>query len=161
MVTGRAAHIRACPPIPKARGRASMRTGFSHGEEAPMLYMMLVFQNEQAAKMASRADLEESERIYAEFHSKMRQRGGMEAAVRLRHADTATTVRVRSEKSLITDGPYAETKEQLGGFYFFECDDLDEAIELAGLIPTAESGAIEIRPVYADYTLGDMHSDLE
>jgi hypothetical protein len=121
-----------------------------------MRYMMLVFQNEGEAKAASRVDMEESERIYAGFHAEMRERGGMLAAVRLRHTDTATTVRMRSGQPIITDGPYAETKEQLGGFYIFECDDLDQAIELAGMIPTAESGAIEVRPVYGDYTQGDM-----
>ena len=60
----------------------------------------------------------------------------------------ATTVRVRAGETLSTDGPYAETKEQLGGFYIFECEDLDEAIEIAARIPSAESGYIEIRPVF-------------
>jgi hypothetical protein len=119
-----------------------------------MRYMMLVFQDEGAAKLANQDALEGAERIFNDFHAQMRQRGNMQAAVRLRHTDTATTVRLRSGKLLVTDGPYAETKEQLGGFYIFECTDLDEAIEIAGKIPTAESGAIEVRPVYADYTHG-------
>ena len=60
---------------------------------------------------------------------------------------TATTVRVRGGKTMITDGPFAETKEQLAGFYILDCKDLDEAVELAGRIPDVASGSIEIRPV--------------
>ena len=116
-----------------------------------MRYMMLVFQDEQAAKRATEAELQESEQVFHEFHAQMRARGGMQAAERLRHTDTATTVRVRSGQLLTTDGPYAETKEQLGGAYIFECEDLDEAIEIAAMIPTAQSGAIEVRPIYGDY----------
>jgi hypothetical protein len=61
--------------------------------------------------------------------------------------NTATTVRVRDGKILTTDGPFAETKEQLGGFYLLDCDDLDKAIEIAARIPGARHGSIEIRPV--------------
>jgi hypothetical protein len=60
---------------------------------------------------------------------------------------TATTVRVRDGERLLTDGPYAETKEQLGGFYALECKDLDEALEWASKIPEAKTGSIEVRPV--------------
>ena len=62
----------------------------------------------------------------------------------------ATTVRVRSEETLVTDGPYAEVKEALGGFYVFDCDSLEEALGWAARIPAAEHGAIEVRPVYVD-----------
>ena len=62
-------------------------------------------------------------------------------------SNTATTVRVRNGKTLTTDGPFAETKEQLGGYYLLNCDDLDEAIEIAAKIPGARHGSIEIRPV--------------
>jgi len=61
--------------------------------------------------------------------------------------NTATTVRVRDGKTLTTDGPFAETKEQLGGFYLLNCKDLDEAIEVATKIPAVTDGSIEIRPV--------------
>jgi hypothetical protein len=60
---------------------------------------------------------------------------------------TATTVRVRDGERLLTDGPYAETKEQLGGFYMLECKDLDEALAWAARIPEAKTGAVEVRPV--------------
>ncbi len=61
--------------------------------------------------------------------------------------ETATTVRVRDGKTVTTDGPFAETKEQLGGYYLLECTDLDEAIELASKIPSARWGSIEVRPI--------------
>ena len=62
----------------------------------------------------------------------------------------ATTVRVRDGESLVTDGPYAEVKEALGGYFVFECESMDEAVEYAAKIPGAEHGAIEVRPVYVD-----------
>ena len=65
----------------------------------------------------------------------------------LEHPSTATTLRIRGDKVETMDGPFAETKEQLGGFYIFECDDLDQALKYAALIPAARHGAIEVRPV--------------
>jgi hypothetical protein len=65
----------------------------------------------------------------------------------LEDADTATTVRVRDGETLTTDGPFAETKEQLGGYYLLDCGSLDEAIEFAARIPAAERGAVEVRPL--------------
>jgi hypothetical protein len=65
----------------------------------------------------------------------------------LQDADTATTVRVRDGETLTTDGPFAETKEQLGGYYIVDCGSLDEAIEFAARIPAAERGAVEVRPL--------------
>ena len=67
---------------------------------------------------------------------------------RLQPAATATTVRVRDGEVLTSDGPFAETKEQLGGFYLVECKDLDEAIEVASRIPGAKHGSIEVRPIW-------------
>jgi hypothetical protein len=61
----------------------------------------------------------------------------------------ATTVRVREGQSLVVDGPYAETKETLGGYFLFECESIDEAVDWAARIPAAEHGAIEVRPVYS------------
>jgi hypothetical protein len=65
----------------------------------------------------------------------------------LQDADTATTIRVRDGETLTTDGPFAETKEQLGGYYVIDCGSLDEAIEFAARIPAAERGAVEVRPL--------------
>jgi hypothetical protein len=79
--------------------------------------------------------------------AKFRDNGVLLAAEPLHPVETATTVRVRGGKVQITDGPFAETKEQLSGFYLFEARDLDEAIELAAKIPPAREGSIEVRPV--------------
>ena len=76
----------------------------------------------------------------------LRTSGVLVAAEALQPVETATTVRVRNGKVAVTDGPFAETKEQLGGFYLVDCKDLDEAIELAAQIPGAKDGSIEIRP---------------
>jgi hypothetical protein len=74
-------------------------------------------------------------------------RGVFEAADPLHLPDTATTVRVRDDETLITDGPFAETHEHLGGYFIVNCKDLDEAIELASLCPMAKLGTVEIRPI--------------
>ncbi len=68
--------------------------------------------------------------------------------MRFSHTPTATTVRVRDGKTSTTDGPFAETKEQLGGYYLMECKDLDEAIDYAAKIPGAQWGSVEIRPIW-------------
>jgi hypothetical protein len=81
---------------------------------------------------------------YMEFGENDEVIGGAE----LQSTSTATTVRVRNGDRLVTDGPYAEVKEVLGGFYIIECDSIDEACQLAANIPAAERGAIEVRPVY-------------
>jgi hypothetical protein len=76
-----------------------------------------------------------------------RRNGVLVAAEALQPVDTATTVRVRSGRLTVTDGPFAETKEQLAGFYLLEARDLNEAIQLAGKIPPAREGSVEVRPV--------------
>ena len=77
-----------------------------------------------------------------------RGRGLMLAGEALQPTETATSVRVRDGNTLVTDGPFAETKEALGGFYLMECRDLDEAIEMAAKIPGAREGTIEVRPIW-------------
>jgi hypothetical protein len=76
-----------------------------------------------------------------------RERGLLVAAEALQPVDTATTVRVRNGKTTITDGPFAETKEQLAGFYLVEARDLNEALQIAAKIPPAREGSVEVRPV--------------
>jgi hypothetical protein len=85
---------------------------------------------------------------YAAFGDRMEARGLAISRVRLRPTSTATTVRVREGNLVIADGPFAETKEQIAGFYVVECADLDEAIVVASQIPAARSGTIEVRPVW-------------
>lgn len=113
-----------------------------------MKYVMLVYQDEAAAKAATEEQMAASVAKYNAFHEEIMPTGKMLDGRRLRHSDAATTVRVREGKTLTTDGPFAETKERLAGFYLFECEDLDDAIEIAARIPTAVSGSIEIRPLH-------------
>jgi hypothetical protein len=85
---------------------------------------------------------------YGAFTQEVRDRGAFIAAEALQPVATATTVRIRDGQTITTDGPFAETKEALGGFYLIDARDLDEAIELAAKIPGAREGSIEVRPVW-------------
>jgi hypothetical protein len=85
---------------------------------------------------------------YAAFGKEMAERGVLLGGERLRLTSDATTVRVRNGEILSTDGPFAETKEQLAGYYVVDCKDLDEAIEVAAKIPGARDGSVEVRPIW-------------
>jgi hypothetical protein len=85
---------------------------------------------------------------YKAFSEMVERLGVMRGGARLQPSATATTVRVRNGKTLLTDGPFAETKEQVGGYYLLDCKDLDQAIELAAKIPSAKHGSIEVRPLW-------------
>ncbi len=87
------------------------------------------------------------DRECADSGARLRERGVLVAAEALQPVDTATTVRVRHGKVTVTDGPFAETKEQLAGFYLIDAHDLNEAIAIAGRIPPAREGSIEVRPM--------------
>lgn len=93
----------------------------------------------------------QAERQYAEFmafQDEMQARGVLVARERLRPTSLATTVRVRDEGLVVADGPFAETKEQIAGFYVIECEDLDEAIDVAARNPGARYGTVEVRPLW-------------
>jgi len=91
----------------------------------------------------------EDERQYPSVAAAMRDAGVYIASARLRPAGSATTLRVRDGETLLTDGPFAEIKEQLGGFFLLQCADLDEALRWAATIPVARHGSVEVRPVMA------------
>ena len=112
-----------------------------------MRYMMLIYGNEAAAANATQAEQQAEMDAYNAFTQDVRQSGASQGGEALHPVSAATTVRVRDGKTLTTDGPFAETKEQLGGFYLFDCKNLDEAIEYAARIPGAKNGSIEIRPI--------------
>ncbi len=119
-----------------------------------MQYMLLIYGNEAAMKNATEADRNAMFGAYAEYTQRIVKSGNMKAGDALQPTATATTVRVRDGKTLTTDGPFAETKEQLGGYYLVDAKDLDEATKLAAGIPGARVGSIEVRPVMqlpADY----------
>ena len=112
-----------------------------------MQYMLLIYSNEAVMKNANPADRDAMFRAYAEYTRSIITSGNMKAGDALQPTATATTVRVRDGKTLTTDGPFAETKEQLGGYYLVEAKDLDEATKLAAGIPGSLYGSIEVRPV--------------
>ena len=106
-----------------------------------MRYMFFIYAN------PAQADTPELIARYRACTEEAAARGALLASDQLHRAHTAATVRVRNGEALITDGPYAETKEQIGGYYILECDDRDEAIAFASKIPNAEDGCIEVRPI--------------
>lgn len=112
-----------------------------------MRYLLTIYQNESVIAQYSPEERNARYKDYMTFNEEAQKRGVMNGGEALLPTNTATTVRVRDGKTLTTDGPFAETKEQLGGFYLLTCKDLDEAIELAAKIPAAEDGSIEIRPI--------------
>jgi hypothetical protein len=112
-----------------------------------MQYILLIYENEAEAKSRN---AEEGQRIFGEymaFTAAIKQSGQMRAGEPLEPTATATTVRVKAGKTVRTDGPFAETREQLGGFYIVEAKDLDEAVAIAARIPSAKAGAVEVRPI--------------
>ncbi|HVA45943.1 MAG TPA: YciI family protein [Pirellulales bacterium] len=109
-----------------------------------MKYMLLVYREEKALNDAEREQCYvKSTKLARDLHAK----GNFVAASPLHPVSTATSVRLREGKRLVTDGPFAETREQLGGFYIVDARDLDEAVGIAERIPAATVGTIEIRPV--------------
>src|SRR5437667_3937033 len=111
-----------------------------------MHYLLLIYQDEAARSQWSEEEIAAEYQDYLAFSVESEKRG-VSAGAALMPGNTATTVRVRNGKTLTMDGPFAETKEQLGGYFILHCDDLDEAIEIAAQIPGAKHGSIEIRPV--------------
>ncbi|MBC7811001.1 MAG: YciI family protein [Burkholderiales bacterium] len=112
-----------------------------------MRYMMMIYGDESAFVSIPQEAMMQVMADYDAFHAEMGQRGNLLIAERLHPTPTATTVSVQAGKTLLTDGPFAETKEQLAGIYVFECKDLDEALEIAAKIPSAKFGSVEVRPV--------------
>ena len=112
-----------------------------------MQYLLLIYGQESDWDAKTDADRDAVLKEYDDFTRSIAQSGHYRAGNELDVTSTATTVRVRDKKRLVTDGPFAETKEQLGGYYLIDAKDLDEAIEIAARIPSARFGSIEIRPI--------------
>ncbi len=112
-----------------------------------MQYMLLIYDSEKVWEKMSDAERGQMFAEYQKFTSDIKASGHHKAGNALQGIRTATTVRVREGKVATTDGPFAETREQLGGFYLVEAKDLDEAAQLAARIPSARIGSIEIRPL--------------
>ena len=116
-------------------------------ETKPKRYIALIYTDETADQAQSEKDAQETMAAYFAFTGDARRAGITEGGEALHATSTATTVRVRNGQRQTTDGPFAETKEQLGGYYILKAKDLDEAIEWAARIPGAKRGAVEIRPI--------------
>ena len=112
-----------------------------------MEYMLLIYVNEVEGRSRSDADQVQLHREYMAFTQDLSSAGKNKGGNALQQSAAASTVRVRNGKTMVTDGPFAETKEQLGGYYLVEAKDLDEAISIAARIPGAKHGSIEVRPV--------------
>jgi hypothetical protein len=112
-----------------------------------MQYLLLIYQNEVQADATSDAAKKTMHEDYRAFTQSIIQSGNFKAGDALKRTTTATTVRVRDGKTLTTDGPFAETREQLGGYYLIEAKNLDEAIAIAARVPSAKVGSIEVRPI--------------
>lgn len=112
-----------------------------------MQYAFLIYADREAYATMTQAELSAMERDYAALAQAVSERGIMRDGSQLQPASTATTVRVRNSQKLITDGPFAETKEQLAGYFILQCKDLDEALALAERMPNVAYGSIEIRPI--------------
>ena len=112
-----------------------------------MKYLCLIYDDEAKMATMTEDDAKAFMGEYFAFTEGIKNSGHYVGGEALKPVNTATTVRMRNGKMSTTDGPFAETKEQLGGFYILDCKDLDEAIELAAKIPAAKEGSVEIRPV--------------
>jgi hypothetical protein len=112
-----------------------------------MQYLLLIYRNEAQQSRMDPADYQKLLAEYGEYTQSIVQSGNFKAGDGLQPTSTATTVRVREGKILTTDGPFAETREQLGGYYLVDAKDLDAAIAMAARIPGARDGSIEVRPV--------------
>jgi hypothetical protein len=112
-----------------------------------MQYLMLIYNQESSYMKMTPQEQASMSAEFGKFTEEITKAGKFRGGNRLAPIASATTVRVRDGKRVTTDGPFAETKEQLAGYYLIDANDLDEAIALAGKIPSARVGSIEVRPI--------------
>ena len=112
-----------------------------------MQYMLLIYGDEKAWDQMTEAKMQEMYAAYGTYTQELMASGALRGGSELHPVATATTVRLRNGKTQTTDGPFAETKEQLGGYYLIDVESLDEAIKWAAKIPSAAWGSIEVRPL--------------
>jgi hypothetical protein len=115
-----------------------------------MKYMCLIYEDETVWQKMPKADLDKLFAEYSAFKDDIKNSGHLVGCNPLQPTHTATTIRVRNGKVSTTDGPFAETKEQLGGYFLIEARDLNDAIQLASRIPGARLGSVEVRPIAED-----------
>jgi len=112
-----------------------------------MQYMILIYGDEKAYASAPKAAVEQMHVAHMQYAKEMTEKKVMVGGSQLAPSTSATTLRLAGGKPVATDGPFAETKEQLGGYYLIECANLDEAIKWAGRCPSIQGGTIELRPL--------------
>jgi hypothetical protein len=113
-----------------------------------MQYLLMIYSKEDAWSKLTPAEQERGAAAYNAFTEALKKSGALGGANRLKPAATATTVRIANGKSQVLDGPYADTKEQLGGYYLIDVADLDAALDWAARCPGASHGVVEVRPVW-------------
>src|SRR5215470_17699935 len=124
-----------------------MTDGHRDRRRRTMQYLMLIYQNEAQAGAATPAQMAAMHQEYGSFTQSIVKSGNFKGGDALQATSTATTVRVRDGKTVTTDGPFAETREQLAGYYMIEAKNLDEATSIAARVPSAKIGSIEVRPI--------------
>jgi hypothetical protein len=112
-----------------------------------MRYLCLIYENEKAWQQMSEADMQKGMAEYNQYTQSIKNSGNYVGGEALQPTNTATSVRVRNGKVSTTDGPYVETKEQLGGYYLIKAKDLNDAVQVASRIPGAKHGTVEVRPI--------------
>jgi hypothetical protein len=130
-----------------SRGRRSV-TSAVQDQETAMKYMLLIYGNEDAVQAASKETSTQMMAAYAAYTEAMTKAGVYVGSNRLRPTSAATSVRIANDKTQVLNGPYAETKEQLGGYYMIDVPDLDAALSWASRCPGASYGTIEVRPIW-------------
>jgi hypothetical protein len=133
-------------PVRLDVGKSADHVSRSKGVNA-MQYLLMIYRNEAELGGMTAADRKKLTAEYGVFTQSIIQSGHFKAGDGVQPTSTATTVRVRDGKTLTTDGPFAETREQLGGYYLVEAKDLNAALDIAARIPGAKTGSIEVRPV--------------
>jgi hypothetical protein len=113
-------------------------------------FLTLIYTDEETWADFKEAEREQAYELYRGFAESASAAGVLVAGEELGPTRDATTVRVRDNETLVTDGPYAEVKEALGGYFLLECESMDDALDWAARIPGAAHGAVEVRPVYVD-----------
>jgi hypothetical protein len=128
--------------------RPRIRLGRSRVKESTMKYLLLIYANESGIQSASQEQVGQMIAAYGAYTEATKKAGVHVDSNRLRPASAGTTVRVRNGKTEVLDGPYAETKEQLGGYYMIDVPDLDAALSWAARCPGASHGTMEVRPIW-------------
>jgi hypothetical protein len=142
-----ASRVNPVVEMPPARTTTSRPDSFPYNIGGEMRYLCLIYDDEQKINSFAKADQDAMFGEYMTFTEGIKKSGHYVGGEALQPVQSATTVRIRNGKISTTDGPFAETKEQLGGYYLIDAKDLNEAIQVAAKIPSARHGSVEIRPI--------------